>query len=129
MNKILNLQGIGDIKMVKNKRAKRLSVAVSPVSGIRVTVPHSVSFGYAEKFVKEKKYWIKKNLDKIREIRTNHTIFDSITEYSTKEHKLRIFPYEKNTIKLIIKNKQIPMGTLIPLICQLFNVWLSPGKV
>ena len=64
MNKILNLQGIGEIKMVRNKRAKRLSVAVSPISGIRVTVPHCVSFGYAEKFVSDKKVWIRKNLDK-----------------------------------------------------------------
>ncbi len=107
MNKILNLQGIGDIKMVKNKRAKRLTVAVSPVSGIRVTLPEGMSFRNAEKFVFDKKNWIRKNLDKIQKIKENHTIFDSNTEYSTREHKLKVIPYEKNTIKLIIKNKQI----------------------
>lgn len=107
MNKILNLQGIGNINMVKNKRARRLIVAISPVSGIRVTVPDSMSFRNAEKFVVGKKFWIKKNLDKIQKIRDNSTKFSINTEYSTREHNLRIVPHDKKTIKVIINNKQI----------------------
>ncbi len=107
MNKILNLQGIGNINMVKNKRARRLSVAISYLSGIKVTVPYSMSFRNAEKFVVDKKSWIKKNLDKIQKIKDKNTLFDSDTEYSTKEHNLKVIAHEKNTIKIIIKNKQI----------------------
>ena len=107
MNKTFNLHGIGEIKMVKNTRAKRLTVAISPLSGVRVTVPGSMSFMNAEKFVLDKKYWIKKNLEKIQHIKNASTTFDSKIEYCTKEHKLRIIPFDKSIIKVIIKNKQI----------------------
>ena len=107
MNKTVNFEGIGEIKMVKNRRAKRLTVAISSLSEVRVTVPEFMSFTNAEKFVHEKQYWIKKNLDKIQRIKDASTTFDSKIEYHTKEHKLRVIPFDRNVIKLIIKDKQI----------------------
>ncbi len=97
MNKTIKLEGIGEIKLARNNRIKRLAIAIRPFSGVRVNVPSNTSFENAEKFVFEKRFWIKKNLDKIQRIEDHYPTFDNNTEYSTKEHKLQIIPHDKNT--------------------------------
>jgi len=107
MNKTIKLEGIGEIKLTRNNRIKRLAIAVRPFSGVRVNVPYNISFENAEKFVFEKRLWIKKNLDKIQRIENHYPTFDINTDYSTREHRLKIIPHNKNTIKLIVRDKFI----------------------
>ena len=107
MNKTITLEGIGEIKMTRNNRIKRLAIAVRPFLGVRVKVPDNVSFKNAEKFVLEKRSWIKKNLDKVQRVEDHYPTFDNNSEYRTREHRLKIIPHNKNTIKLIVKNKVI----------------------
>ena len=77
MNKTITLEGIGEIKMTRNNRIKRLAIAVRPFLGVRVKVPDNVSFKNAEKFVLEKRYWIKKNLDKVQRVEDQRLPFFS----------------------------------------------------
>jgi predicted metal-dependent hydrolase len=107
MNKTINLEGIGEIKMIRSNRAKRLAISLRPFSGVKVNVPYNTSFENAEKFVFEKRSWIKKNLDKIQSIEDHYPTFDNNTEYLTREHSLKIIPHDKNTIKLIVRDKLI----------------------
>jgi len=107
MNKIIKLEGIGEIKMTRNNRIKRLAIAVRPFSGVRVNVPYNVSFDNAEKFIFEKRSWIKINLNKIQRIEDHYPTFDNNSEYATREHRLKIIPHNKNTIKLIVRDKYI----------------------
>ncbi len=107
MNKTITLEGIGEIKMTRNRRVKRLAIAVRPFLGVRVKVPDNVSFESAERFVLEKRSWIRRNLDKIRNTENQYPVFDNNSEYRTREHSLKIIPHNKNTIKLIVKNKVI----------------------
>jgi len=107
VNRIINLEGIGEIKMTKNYRVKRLAISVRPFSGVRVNVPGDVSFSSAEKFVFEKKSWIKKSLDKFQGTENHYPVFNGNSEYTTRDHKLNIVPHGRNTMKLIIKNNSI----------------------
>jgi predicted metal-dependent hydrolase len=106
-NRIITLEGIGEVKMTKNYRIKRLAISVRPFSGVKVNVPGNVSFRSAEIFVIEKKSWIKKSLNKFKGIENHYPVFDTNSEYTTKDHKLNIIPHSKNTIKLIIKGNII----------------------
>ncbi|MCG8571159.1 MAG: M48 family metallopeptidase, partial [Spirochaetes bacterium] len=62
----LILSDIGEIQLVKNNRAKRMSITLKPFHGVRVTVPFLVSFQLAEEFVKSKEKWIKRHLEKLK---------------------------------------------------------------
>jgi predicted metal-dependent hydrolase len=107
MNRIIKLEDIGEIKMTRSNRIKRLAIAIKPFTGVKVNVPHNISFESAEKFIFEKRSWIKKNLNRIRSIEDQYPTFDSNLEYTTREHRLKIIPHDKNTIKLIVRNKLI----------------------
>jgi predicted metal-dependent hydrolase len=102
-SRILTLDGIGEVRMTRKQRIKRLAISVRPFSGVSVNVPVNVSFSSAERFVYEKKSWIKKSLEKFRSIENQYPVFDDRAEYTTKDHKLEIIPHSKKTIKLIIK--------------------------
>jgi predicted metal-dependent hydrolase len=62
--KEIELQHIGTVKLVKHKRARRIKITVKP-TGVRVTIPVSVSFKTGEEFATSKKEWIKKAKEKI----------------------------------------------------------------
>jgi predicted metal-dependent hydrolase len=106
-SRIITLDGIGEVTMTRKQRIKRLAISVRPFSGVRVNVPVNVSFRSAEKFVFEKKLWIKKSLNKFQGIENQYPVFDGRAEYTTKDHRLKIIPHGRSTIKLIIKGSFI----------------------
>ena len=86
--KIVNIESIGAIVFEKNNRIKNLRITVRPLKGVIVSYPRHVSFSNAYKFVEEKKDWIRKSLDKIKELETSHTVFKPGLEYTTRHHQL-----------------------------------------
>lgn len=61
------MDGIGSVLFEKSRRAKRLNITIRPFRGVRVAVPHGVSFAEAENFVHFKTGWIQKHLAKMQE--------------------------------------------------------------
>ena len=47
---IVNYRGIGDVKYVRNSRARNFSIRINPHGEVRVTVPRVVSWRRAEDF-------------------------------------------------------------------------------
>ena len=107
MTKNLTLEGIGIIKFTKNSRFRNLKITVRQSSEIKVQVPDIVSFQEAEKFVIEKRVWIKNSIEKLRRLENNPTIFDNYTTFRTRDHQLRLLTHNKNTLQIIIKNRII----------------------
>ena len=66
--KTVELQGVGSIQMERSRRAKHISVSVRPYKGVRVAVPVGVSFASAELFARSKAGWIKKHLEKMKQM-------------------------------------------------------------
>ena len=108
-NKTINLETIGEVKLFRSKKAKRINITIKPFEGIRVSVPGNTSFQKAEEFVMNKKIWIKKNIEKIRLIEKKHTVFDSTTNFETKYHKLELLPGVRDDIKLVVKDYKIKL--------------------
>lgn len=68
MNKrenIVKYREIGEVRYVKNRRAKHLSIRINQQGEVRVTVPGSLSLNRAEVFLMSKKPWIQTKLGEI----------------------------------------------------------------
>ena len=64
-SKTIELRSIGTILIERSLRAKRISLSIRPFKGVRVAVPHGVSFETAKSFAQSKAGWIKKHLGKM----------------------------------------------------------------
>ena len=62
------MDGIGRVLLERSKRARRLNISLKPFTGVRVAVPYGLSFESAEKMALSKARWIKRHLDKVKEI-------------------------------------------------------------
>jgi predicted metal-dependent hydrolase len=74
-NKV-NIEGIGHILFERSARARRIIITVRPGKGVRVAVPKRASMESAMDFVRKKKEWIKKHLQRTREYEKQKEIFN-----------------------------------------------------
>lgn len=88
--KIIILEDIGEIKLRKNTRFKRLSVRMAPTKGVWINVPYSISYKEALNFAITNKAWILKNRVKLRQKESKQTIFTENTVFKTHFHQLRL---------------------------------------
>ena len=62
----VELEGVASILIERSKRAKRISISVRPLRGVRVAVPYGVSFEMAQEFAESRISWIKKHIQKVQ---------------------------------------------------------------
>ena len=67
-SKTVELSSIGTILLERSPRAKRISVSIRPFKGVRVAVPHGVSFDQALTFARSKAGWINKHRGKMKQL-------------------------------------------------------------
>lgn len=63
MEIIKHYAAIGQVRYVKNNRAKNLSIRISRTGDVRVTVPRYMSMKKAESFLMVKRDWVLRKLD------------------------------------------------------------------
>lgn len=100
---VLNIEGI-DITFFSSTKAKSLNITLQPFSGVRVSVPESISLDKAKKAVKERMSWIKTNLSKMQKAEDKFTVFTEDTEFKTKEHQLEITHSDVKEPKSIVRD-------------------------
>lgn len=61
-SRTINIDGAGPVLFERSKKARRVNISIKPFGGVRVAVPHRVSFKYAESFARSRLDWIKKHL-------------------------------------------------------------------
>jgi predicted metal-dependent hydrolase len=101
-NKIITFHDIGDVRFIKSRRAKKVSIRVISHDNVRVSVPVRESFSTAKSFVVENSSWIKKHVERLNKVQTNKILFDHDTPFKTKNHSLRIIqsPNDKCSVKI-----------------------------
>lgn len=105
--KIIHFDGVGEILFKQSLKARHLSITVKPFVGARVSIPIGMSFNNAIRLVNEKRLWIKKHLDKMREFEKQQTKFDENTGYCTKHHKLDLRKADRKNISVRISKGKI----------------------
>ncbi len=83
-SKLIEIDSVGQILFERSNRAKHTRISVAPFKGVRVAVPYRVSFDNARQFAQSKKDWIKKHLDKMKQVEKEHETF---SKHSTEINK------------------------------------------
>ena len=105
--KIIHFDGVGEILFRHSSRARHLSISVRPFAGVRVSIPIGMSYNSAIRLVTEKKLWIKKHLDKMKEFEKQQTLFDEKSGYCTKHHQLNLRKGDRKNISVRISKGKI----------------------
>ena len=105
--KIVNIDGVGNILFKHSSRARHLNISVRPFVGARVSIPIGMSYKSALRLVTEKKLWINHHLDKMKEIEKQQTLFDENSGYCTKHHKLNLRKAERKNISVRLSKGKI----------------------
>jgi predicted metal-dependent hydrolase len=100
---IIDVKDIGEVKFHRNYRAKRLTISIRPITGIRVTVPGLLPLKSAKEFVEIKKTWI---VEKQKEI-NNFSKKTNLEEYRTREQLLKYSLENTSKITFYLINNEI----------------------
>jgi len=100
-DQVYYFKSIGNIAFVKSDRAKSLRITIKPKTGVKVTVPKYVSLSNAFRFVEEKTDWIRKSIEKVKDIERKVNHFKPGSEFKTRCHKLEFYQLPES--KLIAK--------------------------
>ncbi|MFC2103403.1 M48 family metallopeptidase [Bacteroidota bacterium] len=106
-DRIVNITDIGDVRFVQSRKAKRINIVVKSFHNIKVSVPARVSFASAKSFVTEKKNWINKHRENLKNDQKYQLIFDENSNFKSKHHTLRIFQTSKEKINYRISSGEI----------------------
>ena len=127
--KTIYLKGIGEIRLIKSSRTKRLSIKVKPFDGVVATMPKRISYKTAEAFIVKKQDWIKKSLNQMATVEEKRTVFTEDTQFYTLWHKLHL---EKGTgtrfyIRLTDKEIKIKYPKDIPIRDEQIQIGIRKG--
>ena len=103
---VLDIKGV-DVAFFRSNRAKRLNITIKPFTGVRVSVPHSVSFKKAKQATEERIDWIKSHLSKMQKAEDLFTVFNLDTKFQTRTHHLDMKVSETDTLKSVVRNNKI----------------------
>lgn len=109
VNKTVNYPGIGDINYKRNLRARRLSISIKSSSGVRVTIPSTLSFRGAESFVLSKSKWI---IEKIEYFNSKETKLIQSGVFNTRNHTLHFIPSPNE--KIFVRLKVLDINVYYP---------------
>ena len=105
-----------DILFIAKNSSKSIRISINEVKGVKVLVPLFVSFNSAKSFVISKINWIKGNVSKIEQLKSEKMIFKPGLTFNTKlsaiEFKLASTDkikskYKNNSIEILIPKKII----------------------
>ncbi len=115
--KVYHLADLGVYaRLVKSKRAKRLSISINSTGQVRVTIPLWCSYKAALKFVEEKKSWISKTVQSLESLRAEIGSTEDIDRTAAKKKlvtrlemlaKLHGFKYNR----VFIRNQKTRWGS------------------
>ena len=105
--KIISIDGVGNVLFRHSKRARHLNISIRPFVGARVSIPVGMSYNSAIRFVIERKLWIKKHLARMKEFENLQTKFDENSSYSTKQHKLILRKTDRKSISVRLSKCKI----------------------
>jgi predicted metal-dependent hydrolase len=103
----VHIDGIGKVLIERSEKAKRLSISVRPLKGIRVAVPPHISFEKAEQLIYTKADWIKEHQARMQKQEEKLTVYDGSTEFRTKHHTLRLLTHAQYNMRCVIQNGYI----------------------
>ena len=94
--------------LFQSQKAKSLNITIKPFTGVRVSVPVSVSFKKAKQATEGRIDWIKKHLSKMQKAEDLFTVFNLDTKFQTRSHHLEL--KISDTLKSVVRNNKITIS-------------------
>ncbi len=107
MSKEIFIEGVGNVIITKKRGVRRMTLSVRPFRPVRLSIPYSLSYSSAESFINEKKGWIIRSKEKISKTENNRTVFNTDSDFNTKERHLRFEASKNNTDQIRITKNSI----------------------
>jgi predicted metal-dependent hydrolase len=95
------------VTLFRSHRAKRLKITIKPFTGVRVSVPQSVSFKKAKEATEQRISWIKSHLSKMEKAEGLFTVFNLDTKFQTRAHHLEIKVSSTGTLRSVVRDNKI----------------------
>jgi predicted metal-dependent hydrolase len=96
-----------EVTLFRSQRAKSLNITIKPFTGVRVSVPVSVSFKKAKEATEQRIGWIKSHLSKMQKAEDLFTVFKLDTKFQTRSHHLELKVSEKEKLTSVVRNNKI----------------------
>jgi predicted metal-dependent hydrolase len=103
----VHVDGIGPVLLERSLKAKRISIRLQPLKGVRVVIPHQSSFEDGQRFLYSKVDWIRQHLPRIAGQEKKRTIYEEDTEFQTFSHRLKLVAHDSATLKGRISKGQL----------------------
>lgn len=106
-SKSIYVQDIGEVLFRKSRRAKKINISIKPFEGIVVSFPYYVSYKVAEEATTSKKDWIYKSIAKMKNYENKKVVFNELSDFSTRLHRLIVRVKNDGNISVTIRNRII----------------------
>jgi predicted metal-dependent hydrolase len=103
----LHVDGIGPVQLERSLKAKRISIRLQPLKGVRVVIPHRSSFEDGQRFFYSKIDWVRHHLPRMEKQENKRTLYQETTVFHTFSHQLILVAHESAALKARITPGQL----------------------
>lgn len=103
----LHVEGIGPVQLERSQKAKRISIRLQALKGVRVVIPARASFEEGQRFLYAKIDWVRLHLPRIEKQELQRTLYLEHTLFRTFSHELKLVAHESATLKGKISKGQL----------------------
>ncbi len=104
--KILFVDGVGEVLMVRKARSKRLRIAVKPSGEVLVSIPWLLPFARGESFLEEKRSWVIKTQQRLKKHSLTRIPLQPGALFSTRNLKYLVLPLKAEGIKVFFRPEE-----------------------
>ncbi len=112
--KFMDIEGIGQVRFVRNRKARNLSIRISREGDVRVTVPGLTSMQVAEHFVRKKTKWISSARYRIEQKTGRRKIWQDGSVLEVYGRRIYIKKSDTNIVSYKVKRKETERVLLVP---------------
>lgn len=112
--KFIEMDGIGPVRFVRNRKARNISIRISREGNVRVTVPGNIPFTMAKSFVEKKRYWIMTARERVQHKISAKRKLEAGTTINIKEYRIIILNTGSRSKTFKVKREENTFSLFLP---------------
>lgn len=104
--KILSVEGIGEVQLIRKARASRLRISVKSTGAVSVSIPWLFTFSKGEAFLEEKREWVISTILKLEKQGVARKSLEPGHLFSTRNYSYRLSPLKADKMKVRVNPEE-----------------------
>jgi len=104
--KLLVVEGIGEVQLVRKSSLKHLRISVKPTGEVLVSIPWLFPFSRGEAFLEEKRKWVISTQQKLQKHGLTRKPLEAGLLFSTRNFDYHLIPCKNQRIKVQLRHKE-----------------------